>query len=110
LNLETDSTVGWILASYLITFTTSTRVWTWVIGQPGIRGVKASCSFEIFPCQIHSFISYKSSKFRPLESLAVRSPTSIPEYDSGTPNYSSGTSTQHPEYIVPTDWLVVLDY
>ena len=28
----------------------STRVWTWVIRQPGIRGVKASCSFEQFRC------------------------------------------------------------
>ena len=61
-------------------FRCHTRVWTWVIGQPGIRGVKASCSFEKFRCQIHSFISYEGSKFRPLESLAVRSPTSIPYY------------------------------
>jgi len=47
-----------------------TRVRTWVIGQPGIRGVKASCSFEKLRYQIHSFISYEGSKFRSLESLA----------------------------------------
>jgi len=58
--------------------------WTWVIGQPGIRDVKASCSFEQFRCQIHSLISYEGSNFRPLKSQAARSPTSIPEYGTAT--------------------------